>query len=219
MWKICLGFLLTLNMQLIYLLYFLQEIYSTTWFKQCKKYPSVRHQTVGISKQPNKKKIVLRLYTPPFLLFVSFFFHFSPVISQFLSCQLYSAAEYMIDLFANRSWLMFPESAYFSHYKFCLPVPFQKTTKTWQTATPWVKLQIVNWIKGMHHKKVCKKYTLLFVHLCKSFSSGLNTNGHLSKHLEVTKFVIDVHILPVKLLLDIEEQKIIITYPQPCFII
>lgn len=70
----------------------------------------------------------------------------------------------------------------------------------------------------MHHKKVFKKDTLLFVHLSKSFSSGLNTNGHLSKYLEVTNFFIDVYILPFKSLLDVN-QKIIITYPQSFFII
>lgn len=52
-----------------------------------------------------------------------------------------------------------------------------------------------------------KKYTLLFAHLCKSFPSDLNTNGHLSKHLEAPNFVIDVHILKVKSVLDIEDSK------------
>lgn len=45
----------------------------------------------------------------------------------------------------------------------------------------------------------------MFAHLCKSFSSDLNKNSHLSKHLEAPKLLTDTHVL--KLLLCMEESS------------
>lgn len=50
-----------------------------------------------------------------------------------------------------------------------------------------------------------KKYILLFAHLCKSFSSDLNKNSHLSKHLEAPKLLTDTYVL--KLLPYMEESS------------
>lgn len=111
--------------------------------------------------------------------------------------------ENVTDLFANRSWLTFSESEYFRHYKSSF---FQETTKTWQTATPWVKLNIVVLIaKECITNSFEKKYTLLFTHPRKSFSSGLNTNSHFSKYLETLKFVKNTH--KIKSVFYLEESK------------